>query len=659
MPPIPSCSRSDLRPAVLLSYRGICLLVAVLLLFIAAGAAAGATHLQSDWSGGAGEAGPLLAWSDRFDDAAQVSWLSVPGQIVLSSFPITAAGGFVTDTAPSCQTVAAADLDGDGDVDLMTALPLTSSQGTGKVRWYENAGDGENWTEHEVDDDFYGGYAVTAADLDGDGDIDIIASAFYDFAPNDRNGRYVWYENSDSHAGAWIKHFIAGNFWGTEMVAVADIDNDQDLDVYGASTLTYIGNTNDDIYWFENVDGEGTSWTQHAVDQNFPDAIEAVARDIDQDGDLDITCVAYGTHDLAWWENVNGDGVAWDKHLISDFTVQDVAIDLGDLDADGDVDIAAGGNNSVNVAWWENIDGQGQVWVSHVIGALSQVKDIEIADLDGDGLLDVLAADGDIDSSTVLWFRNVVGGDSWVPQLVAEGHDQGEAAISADLNGDGALEVVFTEQGSFAGDISGLHRRTITGFQGSGELDSAVLDTGGPAIFSTIDWTATAPSSTDLAFQVRSSNDPGELGSWSADITSPGSLAEILDPGTRYVQYKVIMSSSDSAVSPKVLDLSIETEIATGVPWDGSIAAGAGIFLSAPQPNPTRGASTVTFVLGAPAVARLDVFDVQGRRLATPLTAMLESGAHQVELPAFPSGVYLVRVNSGTQFSAKKLIVVR
>jgi hypothetical protein len=521
-------------------------------------------------------------------------------------------------------------------------------------------GDGETWTEHEVDDDFYGGDAITAADLDGDEDLDIVASAFYDRDPNGRNGRYVWYENADGGAGTWLKHPIAGNLWGTQMVATSDIDGDGDLDVYGSSTLTYIGNTNDDVYWFENVDGEGGSWIQHAIDEDFPDAIEAVATDVDGDGYLDIVCVAYGTHDLAWWENQDGSGMTWVKHLITDFTLLDNAIAVEDLDDDGDVDIVGAGQNAVVTGWYENADGQGGTWDAHTIGAISAGTDLAIADLDGDGLLDVLAAGTDLYNSSVAWFRNLGGAVAWTRFLVNSGHDQGRAAISADLNGDGALDVIFTEEGG-PEDISGLHWRTITSFRSSGELESAILDANARVTWTTIDWNATTPVGTNLAFQVRSSNDPDDLGPWSADISSPGSLLGILGPETRYVQYKIILASPDPAVSPKLLEVSLEAQSPTYTPEDGRNISESrpGVSLGVPWPNPTRGVSTITLALHVAGWARLDILDAGGRRVSTPVSGVLESGAHQVELPPLAPGVYLVRLSVHGTSAAEKLVVIR
>ncbi|MBD3162901.1 MAG: hypothetical protein GF328_12415, partial [Candidatus Latescibacteria bacterium] len=557
-----------------------------MLLLVATGVARSGVEIQTDWSGGPGQTDPVTEWTDRFSESTRASWRAIPGQVALGSLPGNPTGSQLAQTGPTCESVGAGDLDGDGDVDLITALPIDS--GSGRVFWFENAGDGESFTEHEVDDDFYGGEAVGAADLDGDGDLDIVASAFYDHDPDDRNGRYVWYENDQGDASVWTKHPISGLHWGTEMVATADIDGDGDLDVYGASTLAYIGNTNDDLYWFENLDGDGESWTQRTIDASFDNATDAKAADIDGDGDLDVACNSYGTHILAWWENLEGDGIDWVQHNVTGFTGLDNSLDVGDLDDDGDLDIAATGFNALEAGWFENLDGVGGSWAPHVMGDFVKGKDVEIADLDGDGVLDVLLTNGDLDESIVGWFRNNGGAESWSGFLVNQGHDDGEAAISADLDGDGALEVVYTEGGNFNGDVAGLHGRDIAFFWGNGELISSVLDAGGPTDWLAVDWDATVPPQTTLAFQVRSSNDPGDLGPWSAEISSPGSIEGILDPGTRYVQVRMLLSTDDTGRSPRVFEVALEAQDPASAP-DG--AAAAALALEPPRPNPAAGAS--------------------------------------------------------------------
>ena len=84
-----------------------------------------------------------------------------------------------------CSTgeVHTADLDGDGDVDILAT--------SGGVVWYENTdGDGSFSTGTDITSSADGAKSVYAADLDGDGDIDVLSGSYND-------DRVVWYENLD------------------------------------------------------------------------------------------------------------------------------------------------------------------------------------------------------------------------------------------------------------------------------------------------------------------------------------------------------------------------------------------------------------------------------------------------------------------------------
>jgi hypothetical protein len=631
------------------------LLLILAILPASAATARAAVHTQTDWSGGPVAQLPSSAWKSTFQSSTQTSWRSIPGQLAVTSLPTDPILGTVTDTAPSCRSVASGDLDGDGDVDLTTALALTSFPGTGKVRWYENAGDGATWTEHEVDRDFYGGWGIVTGDVDGDGDLDIVASAFYDDDPQN-NGRWVWYENVNGDASAWAKHPIASGFYGTQMAAVADMDGDGDLDVYGCSTLTYIGSQNDDVYWFENREGDGSVWIQHRVSNTYDDAEEVDAGDIDGDGDLDLVGTSYGFINILWWENVDGRGLTWAVHTVSGHTITDNMVSLGDVDDDGDLDVAAGGVQSTVTAWFENLDGHGTSWTVHILGYLNDGEDVQFTDIDGDGRLDLLAAG----IGSVYWFQNLGGGSSFASHRITYIYGrEGNAAIPTDLDGDGALDVVYSVAGQYAGDISGLFNAKVTQFGGGGTLESSVLDAGGPTTWTSIDWDAAVPPGAELALQVRSSNSPQLLGPWSADITDPGSLSGILDPDTRYLQYRVIQTSSDPHASPVVRSISLE-ESGSVSARDGSpepALSPAVVLLDPPAPNPTTGASTIRFAVGTAGYARMDVLDVAGRVVATPLHGEVEAGPHEVGLPHLGSGVYFVRLQARGTVKARKLVV--
>ena len=81
----------------------------------------------------------------------------------------------VTQEVDGVETLDAVDLDGDGDLDLISP-PSTTTQ----VAWYENQGAGVFGQQQPLPGVIDGATAAAAADLDGDGDLDIALSGFFD-----------------------------------------------------------------------------------------------------------------------------------------------------------------------------------------------------------------------------------------------------------------------------------------------------------------------------------------------------------------------------------------------------------------------------------------------------------------------------------------------
>ena len=138
-----------------------------------------------------------------------------------------------------------ADMDGDGDLDVVMALGAWGSMHLGDqvkpdrdnrpvfthsynhhIVWYENDGVHENgWTRHLISDDLNEAFEAVAGDLDGDGDTDVVASGF------SRPGRVLWYENSGDPSGPWTAHMVKDNWTNANQVLLADLDGDSDLDI--------------------------------------------------------------------------------------------------------------------------------------------------------------------------------------------------------------------------------------------------------------------------------------------------------------------------------------------------------------------------------------------------------------------------------------------
>jgi hypothetical protein len=183
-------------------------------------------------------------------------------------------------------SVHAADVDGDGDLDV-----LGGARDDFGVLWWENtAGDGTAWTEHAVDEEILGAISVYAVDVDSDGDVDVLGAAYYD-------DEVSWWENAAGDGTAWVEHAIGDAVGGAISVFAADMDGDGDVDALGAAY------DDDDVTWWENLAGDGSSWVERTVTGAFPGATSVSAADVDNDDDLDVLGAAWFGNEIAWWEN--------------------------------------------------------------------------------------------------------------------------------------------------------------------------------------------------------------------------------------------------------------------------------------------------------------------------------------------------------------------
>lgn len=284
-------------------------------------------------------------------------------------------------------SVYGADVDGDGDVDILGAAYIDND-----ITWWENvAGDGSAWSEHTLNGDFQGAISVRAADLDGDGDLDVLGAA-------QEAGRIAWFENITGNGAAWMEHTVDGDIATARSVYPADVDGDEDLDIVGAAHDIH------QIAWWENTAGDATAWTKRVVDDSFRIAVFVHTADVDGDGDVDIVGAAEREDQVAWWENTAGDGNTWTKHVVDDFFDQANSVHATDVDGDGDMDILGTALRANDIAWWENTTGNGSAWSEHTLDDDFDGISVWTADVDRDGDLDVLGAA--FEPGEIAWWEN-------------------------------------------------------------------------------------------------------------------------------------------------------------------------------------------------------------------------------------------------------------
>ncbi len=308
-------------------------------------------------------------------------------------------------------------------------------------------------------------FGTDAVDINKDSYKDIVA------------GRYVYLNPGGNMEAPWKRIDLGGNYDGMLWL---NVDNDDLPDIYAEALPN--------VYWLEATDATLTTWKKTKIatitatdhvngqDAQYVDIIPGANKEILMNAGDGLYMIQIPANNAAAGN--------WPVSLISNNETNDEGITTGDMDKDGDLDIISSRNNgkgAKSYVWYAN-PGIGKEttskWTEYLVSTVTFWPDrVKVADLNGDGKLDVIGSEerypGLKPDASLYWFEQIsdLGCVLFKSRVIKTSWSMNNLDV-ADVDKDGDIDIITNEH---KGDVFNTYLYVN---DGKGNFTETIIDKG-------------------------------------------------------------------------------------------------------------------------------------------------------------------------------------